>query len=148
MSDTDQNKTPNPLREIVKSIAITFLIVLIGMLVFESVYMDYVHQKLTEWEEHLLTILFSTLFACTAAFFALRKHQVLEKRLIQEIDERKQAEYELRQSENRYRTLIQNAPVCIHEIDLQGRIISMNPSGFEMMGVTDQNLRNVDHKHR
>ena len=103
----DQNNTPIPLREIAKSIAITFLIVLVGMFVFELAY-DYVYPKLTLWEEHLLTIFFSTLFACTAAFLALRKHQVLEKGLIQEIDERKQAEQDLRQSETRYRNVVED----------------------------------------
>ncbi|MFC1673059.1 transporter substrate-binding domain-containing protein [Pseudomonadota bacterium] len=44
----------------------------------------------------------------------------------------------LAQSEYRYRTLVQNAPYCIHEINLDGQIISMNPKGLEMMGVTEE----------
>ncbi|MBI5846605.1 MAG: DUF3365 domain-containing protein [Nitrospirae bacterium] len=40
----------------------------------------------------------------------------------------------LRQSEERYRTMVNNSPVCIHEIDINGRIISMNSAGLSMMG--------------
>ncbi len=107
MSDKDQNTPRNPQRENAKTIAFIFLIVLIGMLVFEAVY-HYIHPHLFLWEKHLLTLLFSTLFACAAAFFALRKHQLLEKSLIQEIDEHRQVERDLRQSETRYRHLVED----------------------------------------
>ena len=43
----------------------------------------------------------------------------------------------LAQSEHRYRTLVESAPYCIHEINLDGQIISMNLKGLEMMGVTE-----------
>lgn len=44
----------------------------------------------------------------------------------------------LRESENHKRLLIDNAPVCIHEIDLSGRIISMNGTGLDMMGLKSE----------
>lgn len=42
---------------------------------------------------------------------------------------------ELRESENRNRLLVENSPMCIHEIDMAGRIISMNSAGLLMMGL-------------
>jgi diguanylate cyclase (GGDEF)-like protein/PAS domain S-box-containing protein len=40
----------------------------------------------------------------------------------------------LREKENNYRLLLENSPVSIHEIDLDGRITSMSRAGFLMHG--------------
>jgi PAS domain S-box-containing protein len=56
--------------------------------------------------------------------------------------ERDSAELTLKQSENRFRTLVQNAPVCIHEMDLKGRLTSMNPSGLKMMSLDNESSIN------
>lgn len=52
--------------------------------------------------------------------------------------ERQRAEDTLKQSENRFRALIENAPISIHEIDLNGCISSMNASGLKMINVNDE----------
>jgi len=41
-------------------------------------------------------------------------------------------------AENHYKTLVQTSPVCIHEINLEGNLISMNPAGLTMMGVEEE----------
>jgi diguanylate cyclase (GGDEF)-like protein/PAS domain S-box-containing protein len=45
---------------------------------------------------------------------------------------------DLRASENHYRLLVENAPVSIHEIDLEGRITSMSLAGLLMRGVKEE----------
>jgi PAS domain S-box-containing protein len=40
--------------------------------------------------------------------------------------------------EYRLNTLIQSAPLCIHEINLQGQIISMNKAGLSMMNMANE----------
>lgn len=40
----------------------------------------------------------------------------------------------LRESENRYRLLVENSPVSIHEIDMAGRVTAMNRAGLLMRG--------------
>ena len=44
----------------------------------------------------------------------------------------------LRESENRNRLLVENSPMCIHEIDRDGRIISMNLAGLGMLGLKEE----------
>ena len=44
----------------------------------------------------------------------------------------------LRESENRHRLLIENSPVSIHEIGLDGRINSMNQAGLAMLGLKEE----------
>ncbi|WP_419905039.1 PAS domain S-box protein [Kiloniella sp.] len=49
-----------------------------------------------------------------------------------------ETEQALKQSEYRLRSVITASPVCIHEIDLNGKFISMNPAGLEMMGAAEE----------
>jgi diguanylate cyclase (GGDEF)-like protein/PAS domain S-box-containing protein len=46
---------------------------------------------------------------------------------------------EIYQSESRYRTLVESAPICIYQINPGGELISMNQIGLQMMGVSDEN---------
>ena len=54
-----------------------------------------------------------------------------------DVSERLEAERALRDSEERYRTLIDQAPVCILEIAPDGRIRSVNTSGLAMLDIAD-----------
>ena len=61
-----------------------------------------------------------------------------------DISKRKQREQALAASESRYRNLIEHAPVGIHEIDLDGKILSMNSTGLGMLTV--KSIEEVLHK--
>ena len=47
-------------------------------------------------------------------------------------------EQALQESEKKYRTLVQSAPYCIHQMDLDGHIISMNTTGLNMLGAKNE----------
>jgi PAS domain S-box-containing protein len=49
----------------------------------------------------------------------------------------------LRESEEHYRSLVENSPVSIHELDAGGRLISMSRSGLEMMGLSEPAVEGV-----
>ena len=51
---------------------------------------------------------------------------------------RKRAEEALQESEEKNRLLVENAPYCIHQIDRQGRLISMNPAGLAMLDASEE----------
>ena len=58
--------------------------------------------------------------------------------IVRDITGRKRVEDALRVSESRFRLLIENAPMCIYEIDMNGKIISMNKSGLLMLGFKEE----------
>lgn len=58
--------------------------------------------------------------------------------IVRDITGRKGVEDALRASESRFRLLVENAPMCIHEIDMNGKIISMNKSGLHMLGLNEE----------
>ena len=51
---------------------------------------------------------------------------------------RLQAQESLRNSELRYRNLLENLPVCVTELSLSGEIISMNQTALDLFGLDDQ----------
>ena len=55
-----------------------------------------------------------------------------------DVTARKKNESALEASELLNRTLVENAPVCIHEIDLNGRLTAMNMTGLKMMNLQSQ----------
>ncbi len=54
--------------------------------------------------------------------------------ILHDLSEEKRAQEALRASELRFRTLVESAPVCIKETDLDGRLLSMNPAGLRLLG--------------
>ena len=53
---------------------------------------------------------------------------------INEVNARIEAEAGLRESEARYHSLLENAPFGIVELDFQGKILSLNNTGFMLIG--------------
>ncbi|MBT3606096.1 MAG: response regulator [Candidatus Latescibacteria bacterium] len=62
-------------------------------------------------------------------------------RIIEQMQQEQKLEHAqdaLSKSEERYRTLIENAPVSIHEIDFEGRFVSINLAGLDMIGMKSE----------
>lgn len=57
---------------------------------------------------------------------------------LRDLTEKEFAQKRLRDSEEHFRTLFERAPVCIHEIDRQGCLLSMNPAGLKMLHLSDE----------
>lgn len=55
----------------------------------------------------------------------------------QDITDRKRTEEALRRSEERQRRLIAASPDCLLELDLAGRVLSVNERGVELLGLAD-----------
>lgn len=55
-----------------------------------------------------------------------------------DVTDRVLAERAVQASEARHKSLVRTAPVCIHEIDLNGRLLSMNQAGLTMLGAEQE----------
>lgn len=69
-------------------------------------------------------------FASTAL-----KNARLYEQLNMEIEERRQVEYALRQSEARYRHLVENVPVGLYRTDQESRLLDANPTFLRLLGL-------------
>ncbi len=58
--------------------------------------------------------------------------------LVEDITLKNQAEEQLRESEHRFRTLVNNSPYCIHEIGLDGMLTSINKAGLGIVGLSEE----------
>jgi len=66
------------------------------------------------------------------------RHRVQELETIE--DERRRAAEALREIEERFRQVYDEAPVGYHEVDKEGRVIRVNRRELEMLGYTEQEL--------
>jgi PAS domain S-box-containing protein len=82
-----------------------------------------------------------TLFANHAAI-AVENARLYEEAQ-QEIAERKRAEEELRESEERFRTLFESAPIGISMVNAEGKPLQANRAFQEMFGLTEDELRRM-----
>lgn len=62
----------------------------------------------------------------------------LNQYLKTEIKEKEKIQARLIEREKKYGSIVANIPLCIHELDREGKIVSMNPAGLTMLGMNSE----------
>lgn len=75
---------------------------------------------------------------CSSPIFDERRHFQGELSMMSDITERKRAEYALRRSEEKFRSLFDNIPQGVYQSTPAGRILAANPMLLKMLGLTSQ----------
>ena len=119
--------------------AVTGLIVFAGMALFEVV-KHRLWPHITVWTSHIITILFNTLNAAGAALYLFRKQSKLHGLLEQETRDRIAAAETLRQSEEKYHDLFQNANDAIMIVDVDLHYREVNTKAMEILGYSKEEL--------
>jgi PAS domain S-box-containing protein len=65
--------------------------------------------------------------------------QMIEYNL--DVTEQRLAERALRESETRWRTIVESEPECVKVLDAESRVVEMNPAGLEMIEATIEDVR-------
>jgi two-component system cell cycle sensor histidine kinase/response regulator CckA len=65
--------------------------------------------------------------------------QMIEYNL--DVTDRRLAERALRESEERWRSIVESEPECVKVLDTQGRVVEMNPAGLEMIQACIEDVR-------
>ena len=81
-----------------------------------------------------------TTWCLTRAYPAFMSNGDLKEVVVTFVDITRQREATegLRESEIRNRLIVENAPYCIHEIDLDGRMVSINKTGMTMLNIENE----------
>lgn len=61
-------------------------------------------------------------------------------KVVRDITERKRAERALRESEERFRAIVDTSPECVKLISMDGAVLQMNSSGLSMMGAVSPEM--------
>ncbi|MDO8546222.1 MAG: PAS domain S-box protein, partial [Nitrospirales bacterium] len=109
------------------------LAVLFSLFVFE-VTKDLLAPDLTLWQSHAITIIFGTVLAVAASYFFLCKQSVLYQQILEENENYKKSEEELRRNKEWFRSLTEHGSDLITVLDPKGTILYDSPSIERILG--------------
>lgn len=103
----------------------------LGLGIVIKVDLNELYSPITHQLEYIVPALISLVFIGGILFRWLVTPLV--RNLVQSEQETKNTNIKLEKSKMRYQLVLDNSPYCIHEIDNEGRLTSINPTGLKML---------------
>jgi two-component system, sensor histidine kinase and response regulator len=95
---------------------------------------------ITPWQSHLLTIFYTTMIAAVGAYFVFRRHEVVQRRLIQKIDDGKAAEEVIRRVCKKSDDILEWLPDATMVVDHERKVIAWNRAMEKLTGIAKEDM--------
>lgn len=116
------------------TLAVILLFMLALMTVFELA-KQFLMPRITIWESHVITILFTSLIAVAILYFPLSESHRERQRATEALAYQKEAEERLRKSEVQYRTFVESVEDSIYTVDRDLRYLLFNTRYLQRRGL-------------
>jgi two-component system, sensor histidine kinase and response regulator len=129
----EQNRTLLPTLSLTAGLAIVLMTAyewLKGMLL----------QDITPLQSHLLTISFTTVVASIGAYFIIHRHEVVQRRLVQKIDDGKAAEDAMRRICKKSDDILEWLPDATMVVDQERKVIAWNHAMEKLTGIAKEDM--------
>jgi PAS domain S-box-containing protein len=120
-----------------------FIVTFASMLAFEFI-AQFLYPYLPDWRSNLITSLFVSGLAVIIAYFPLNSYYSSNVKLVSEMERRRCAETELRESEDFNRGLVENMPDMVMVYGHDRKIRFMNPAVKKMLGYSMEEQPGAD----
>jgi len=139
-TDTAQNSYSETKRRVASRLLLTATGMLAGMSAYESL-KQVLFPRITVWESHIVTIIFSTFVAVLVAYLVTRKTDLLLERIATENSIRQKTQDDLRLSEEKFSKLFHANPDWVIISSLyDGRYIDVNTTFLRMTGYSREEV--------
>lgn len=105
-------------KSLLPSLLLISIITMLIMTLYEVIKQE-LHPEISVWESHMITIVFSGMVAPVAAYFFLRKLEVLRQKNQDEIDSRKEAEQKLKDYQNELEEKVIERTAQLNEMNIR-----------------------------
>jgi len=110
----------------IRSRLILVAIVMLALMTAYEWFKQLFFPSISIWGSHIVTILFTSMLATTTFYFVLKQHHTEYSQRIEEISKRRESEAALKESQEQWHNVVNNAMVGFYQVTMDGDFIRVN----------------------